>query len=207
MAIQPIPTTYAGCRFRSRLEARWAVFFDHLDIAWQYEPQGYLVGPDQKPYLPDFHLPSTNTWVEVKGDAEQIDFELLAQTVDPHTGLPGMRDSVLTKRGLLLLGAIPHVTQWLAHHPILQHKTGLKGMLTLTQFSPADTLTDPWFWADPDVFFETTPSHPAQNEKWATYVRSHLNYRLGFWGGTAPKELADAYTAARSARFEHGEQG
>lgn len=28
--IRAIETRYAGCRFRSRLEARWAVFFDHL---------------------------------------------------------------------------------------------------------------------------------------------------------------------------------
>ena len=26
--IKAIPTTYAGVRFRSRLEARWAAFFD-----------------------------------------------------------------------------------------------------------------------------------------------------------------------------------
>ena len=26
---------------RSRLEARWAVFFDTAGIAWQYEPEGF----------------------------------------------------------------------------------------------------------------------------------------------------------------------
>lgn len=31
--IKAIETSYAGCRFRSRLEARWAVFFDTLGIA------------------------------------------------------------------------------------------------------------------------------------------------------------------------------
>lgn len=30
--LKPIDTHYKGCRFRSRLEARWAVFFDHLLI-------------------------------------------------------------------------------------------------------------------------------------------------------------------------------
>ncbi len=35
--IKPIETRYAGCRFRSRLEARWTVFFDHLGIEWEYE--------------------------------------------------------------------------------------------------------------------------------------------------------------------------
>lgn len=41
--IQAIETQYAGCRFRSRLEARWAVFFDTLDIRWEYEPEGFEV--------------------------------------------------------------------------------------------------------------------------------------------------------------------
>jgi len=41
MAIAAIETRYAGCRFRSRLEARWAVFYDALGIDWEYEPQGF----------------------------------------------------------------------------------------------------------------------------------------------------------------------
>jgi hypothetical protein len=49
-----IQTHYAGCRFRSRLEARWAVYFDSLGWSWQYEPEGFhLPGGD---YLPDFHV-------------------------------------------------------------------------------------------------------------------------------------------------------
>lgn len=69
MTIKAIETRYAGCRFRSRLEARWAVFFDALDIKWKYEPQGYVVGPpgDEIAYLPDFYLPKYDVWAEVKG--------------------------------------------------------------------------------------------------------------------------------------------
>lgn len=33
--IKPIETKYKGYRFRSRLEARWAVFFDALGISWE----------------------------------------------------------------------------------------------------------------------------------------------------------------------------
>ncbi|WP_280215853.1 hypothetical protein [Nocardia cyriacigeorgica] len=54
MKIRPIETSYAGYRFRSRTEARWAVFFDTLGITWEYEPQGYVL--DGRPYLPDFKL-------------------------------------------------------------------------------------------------------------------------------------------------------
>jgi hypothetical protein len=39
--ILPIETLYRGYRFRSRLEARWAVFFDVAGIPWQYEVEGF----------------------------------------------------------------------------------------------------------------------------------------------------------------------
>lgn len=64
--MEPIETTYKGYRFRSRLEARWAVFFDALGVKWQYEPQGYVLESGE-PYLPDFYLPKQGMWVEVKG--------------------------------------------------------------------------------------------------------------------------------------------
>lgn len=54
MSIDAIETRYAGYRFRSRLEARWAVFFDQLGVRWEYEPEGYRV--NGRPYLPDFRL-------------------------------------------------------------------------------------------------------------------------------------------------------
>lgn len=36
--MQAITTIYKNIQFRSRLEARWAVFFDTLNIEWKYEP-------------------------------------------------------------------------------------------------------------------------------------------------------------------------
>src|SRR6478752_8276107 len=53
--IKPIQTTYRGYRFRSRLEARWAVFFDALGLRWEYEPEGFVL-PSGKHYLPDFRV-------------------------------------------------------------------------------------------------------------------------------------------------------
>jgi hypothetical protein len=73
MAEQPIKaiqTRYAGCHFRSRLEARWAVFWDSLDWPWEYEPQGFDL--PHGPYLPDFSVtpyPERSqgpVWFEVK---------------------------------------------------------------------------------------------------------------------------------------------
>ena len=88
MTLQAIETHYAGCRFRSRLEARWAVFFDALNLQWEYEPQGYelrgLTDEDVDDpawlgdpwperhrehlgyYLPDFWLPEQRAWLEIK---------------------------------------------------------------------------------------------------------------------------------------------
>jgi hypothetical protein len=50
MNIRAIPTTYQGVQFRSRLEARWAAFFDLLGWEWEYEPF------DLKGWIPDFLL-------------------------------------------------------------------------------------------------------------------------------------------------------
>ena len=63
--IKPIQTKYNGYLFRSRLEARWAVFFDEMGIKYEYEPEGFVLTNADK-YLPDFYLPDCKTYVEVK---------------------------------------------------------------------------------------------------------------------------------------------
>ena len=67
--IKAIQTIYKGHKFRSRLEARWALFFDELDIKWMYEPEGYELN-DGVYYLPDFYLPffDGGLYCEVKFD-------------------------------------------------------------------------------------------------------------------------------------------
>lgn len=63
--LKAVDTEYKGYRFRSRLEARWAVFFDAMQIQYEYEPEGFRVGEAQA-YLPDFFLPDLSTYVEIK---------------------------------------------------------------------------------------------------------------------------------------------
>lgn len=67
--LKAIETSYKGYLFRSRLEARWAVFFDALGLDWEYEPEGFEL-PDGTRYLPDFRLPKVMAtgaaWLEVK---------------------------------------------------------------------------------------------------------------------------------------------
>ncbi len=61
----PVPTRYRHVLFRSRLEARWAVFFDALNLKWHYEPEGFALA-DKEWYLPDFWLPEVGWFCEVK---------------------------------------------------------------------------------------------------------------------------------------------
>lgn len=50
IAIRAIETRYRGVYFRSRLEARWAAFFDAAGWSWEYEPF------DTAGWIPDFVL-------------------------------------------------------------------------------------------------------------------------------------------------------
>lgn len=52
--MKAIETIYKGYYFRSRLEARWAVFFDALELPFGYEPEGFDIGGLR--YLPDFRM-------------------------------------------------------------------------------------------------------------------------------------------------------
>lgn len=61
----PIETLYKGIHFRSRLEARWAMFMDLIGVPWQYEPDAFIVGPG-KGYLPDYYLPTMDAYLEIK---------------------------------------------------------------------------------------------------------------------------------------------
>lgn len=66
--IKPIETIYKDVHFRSRLEVRWALFFDKLGIEWEYEPEGFRLSGGIN-YLPDFWLPGFDdggVYAEVK---------------------------------------------------------------------------------------------------------------------------------------------
>lgn len=151
--IKAIETRYKGYHFRSRLEARWAVFFDTLGVPWEYEPEGYGRGADQ--YLPDFRLWRGSRrfpeglFVEVKGDPEGLSREAQRNTDRHEYGgvLPGFNESYETGAGgLLLLGDIPDPHTGPHLHKLIQHKGGL--VLTWAVFdlykSPLEILIDDW---------------------------------------------------------------
>jgi hypothetical protein len=70
--IKTIPTTYNNIKFRSRLEARWAVFFDQLGIKYLYEYEGFEL-ENKEWYLPDFYLPEYGIYCEVKPSIIEVD--------------------------------------------------------------------------------------------------------------------------------------
>lgn len=69
--MKALETQYRGFEFRSRLEAKYAVFFDCLKIDWQYEVEGFDLVGDY--YLPDFWLTDLQMYVEVKGQRPDDD--------------------------------------------------------------------------------------------------------------------------------------
>lgn len=118
MRIQAIETSYAGCRFRSRLEARWAVFFDNCDppLLWEYEPQGYQVPTvrGRIRYLPDFWL-RVGQWAEVKGYLDDMAMTrqwALAQAICQCGN----------EQDIVMLGDVPGVTSSL--WPVQLHAHG-----------------------------------------------------------------------------------
>jgi len=50
--------------FYSRWEANMARLYNHLGIVWQYSPKSFDIGGQM--YTPDFYLPKTDTYIEVK---------------------------------------------------------------------------------------------------------------------------------------------
>lgn len=67
--IQSKPTIYNGTKFRSRLEARWAAFFDLMGWRWQYEPC------DLKGWTPDFVVYGSKErllFIEVKPVVDKV---------------------------------------------------------------------------------------------------------------------------------------
>ena len=92
-ATKSIPTKYSGHTFRSRLEARVAVFFDVLNLSWEYEPEGYDL-PINGWYLPDFLLKKNeklkhDIWVECKGKEPTIEEDNKLNELACTTGILG----------------------------------------------------------------------------------------------------------------------
>ena len=108
MLKKPIQTAYKGYRFRSRLEARWAVFFNACGVDWEYEPEGYDLG-DGLLYLPDFLLHGvegrapSDLYVEVKGIMTETDAEKIIR----FSGVRDNPDNLTVPTPILVVNCIP----------------------------------------------------------------------------------------------------
>lgn len=71
--MKAIDTLYDGHYFRSRTEARWAVFWKTLGLPFEYETEGYHLDSGKVMYLPDYFIPAWQTYVEIKGEAPSDD--------------------------------------------------------------------------------------------------------------------------------------
>ena len=186
MAIKAIQTRYRGYRFRSRLEARWAVFFDAANIRWDYEPEGYVV--NGRPYLPDFFLPGLNCYFEVKPTSD-YDLDFL-QTFAKEVG----KDMVVAE------GGIPDPAEWLCE-PTVQ-------LRVLRAYIPPDAEDEDWdmAWGYSDMFLECNNCGriAIMNEAYSTMKDNcgACREKHARW-----MPLSHALEAARGARFEHGEKG
>lgn len=222
MTLTPIETRYKGCRFRSRLEARWAVFFDTIGLEWTYEPEGFELGNGLR-YLPDFYIKKWNTWVEVKptfpSQAEMEKFQILCENVD-HLG-----DRVdHRKKHSLICGtpAKPKVTLCV-EEPFISPGDGYFILsyagfrikndphITIDCFAYTQGGTnldiwpiyiqDDWLPLPATVYPEKVTGNCAVR---ALTLHHGIEKRLYMGKGIDyyPLKLAKAYQAARSARFE-----
>jgi hypothetical protein len=206
--LKAIETIYRGYRFRSRLEARWAVFFDVLNIQWEYEKEGYEL--DGVRYLPDFWLPRQQMWVEVKGywptpeDLKKFKrlFYASRHTTVMAFDIPTVTTEYDWPRYPRLLGGaepapMPALWRW-------QDMSGGDGDIVPVY----DTFS---FWTCCPICGYLDVSHCGNNDTlrcgcMPTNGELAAKYEAARWNELTPCILA-AYDAARAARFEHGESG
>ncbi len=205
-AIKAIETSYKGHRFRSRLEARWAVFFDKLRWKWRYEHQGYVIGyaDDTLPWLPDFEVitPSgQHFYVEVKGDPNFFDENnMWLDKLDFGGGPPGFTDCAYEKdlgpdvKPIVLLGDLPDVLHSCVGMSVcvIAHRKGVGAFFLDLNPHGLDTQgfnRSEWHQVDAGVGLKDFQAR--------TYPLGHIH-------GT---DIADALLGAKRARFEHGESG
>ena len=209
---KPIETHYNGYRFRSRLEARWAVFFDAAGIEYQYEPEGFEREWEGEKiyYLPDFYLPQFDVYAEVKGsdDALAKDAEKLGAMIDWGGPLA---------KGVIILGDIPNWQKlsW-ANVPLFSFLSNDKSVFhELCTFYPRKWIfPQNWLLIGDDIIKQSmTLSHdncdgsdgvPKETTTKERFLQGSL--RSG-WNATDPNfaRLKEAYKKAFQARFEHGE--
>ena len=203
--ISPIQTSYRGYKFRSRLEARWAVFFTALGLQWTYEPEGFVL-PNGVHYLPDFLVTSPTglkQWYEIKPEGVTTDpkFEAFKKALSDKP------DHI----GLLSGDPLAWVEPRLDPYPKGPSLGGICprcGALH-KDFSCGDYDFNSEMWVSCWYCDMDTPGgggHPVENGVlgpcWPH--KGHVHMSWPDWH-RALVRIEKAAVTARSARFEHGE--
>lgn len=180
--MKAIETEYAGYKFRSRLEARYAVFFDHLRTGWEYEPEGYDLD-DGDYYLPDFWMTDLKCFVEIKGQEPNEDELRKARKLYCHTekAIALFHGMPMENYGLWMCwdqGESAGTSEWLV-------QWADRGGDGISFYLPENATSDRVYYQDPWMHS-------------ITITKDRVNIDLC---GT----LARAEMAAKQARFEHGE--
>lgn len=214
--IKPIETFYNGYRFRSRLEARWAVFFDAACLEYEYEPEGYTLANGEK-YLPDFYLPKFDLFVEVKRDTEQGRMEIRKKCLNAFSWGGPIKQ-------ILILSDVPYgssVDGGIWHFPILfWHATGVRsgwwffhngtsenGLPLAGNISGADYPDPSWYLIGRKKSIKAVSDYELRsirNPKWISETDFSLEEHIDMQN-TFNLAVFQALTKARQARFEHGE--
>lgn len=205
--MKAIETIYNGYRFRSRLEARWAVFFDALGIEYDYEPEGFELDNGMR-YLPDFKVKCYGTrgdyegrpfdlYVEVKGELTEGG----ANKIKGFAGLPDWErqdffgDDFFSKDNfgypLLVVSNIPNVQ--------IPHDCVDSSVLhNYDQLGEYDVYPYNYETIDGDYF----AAYPAATEDGRFYLMGDDSNYINDWD---LDRVMKAYQMARKARFEFGE--
>lgn len=192
-APRPLETYYAGHLFRSRQEAKWAVFFRAMGLQWEYERQGFSVGTPPKPYLPDFYLPELGLWVEVKpakADVADPRGVRLWEDFAAEVGTDWDRDKTA-----MFLGPVPDPAQVDELGPPRPRDWYDAGIVILGDWRYA------WCACPAGEHFDVAYEARGGRILCGCPRITDDRYRTG----DHPRILA-AYRAARAARFEHGQQ-
>lgn len=230
-AIPAIETEYRGYRFRSRREARWAVFLDVAGVTWEYEPEGYVL-PDGVRYLPDFLITLKNGrkfWLEIKGKFPDFGEIAKCSGLADVTGLPAFLyfgDIAAPGPGLSRTVSADEFYEAAGGGYEWDNERGWSqtasfaweweiGLApTAFMFRPGKGLPDDaksghWWWTDCPVCDSVCLKLTGQ-VGWCPEIPEPSGDELppevrypNF--GHESRRLQDAYRAARAARFEHGE--
>jgi hypothetical protein len=213
--IKAIETVYDGYRFRSRLEARWAVFFNALGIKYEYEKEGFDL--DGTWYLPDFWLPEYKYWIEIKGqnakDQEENKCSKLTDMTHHPTflfsGSIPLPDYEICDIATLYIG--DDIFSASKYERYAWSECPFCEKINITKFGSIDQLVLSHNETACGCISRYTNNQlliclddmikSDQN----SYRANLVQYRFFYWGNTP--RLKAAYTAARQARFEHGERG